>query len=100
MKKQPFIFDSDDESEILVQIDESSFGKRQKYHRGKYNRQQWVFGISQPEKHKCMLIVVEDRTAETLLGLIQRHVPITSHIRVVSDGWASYSQLNKFFFGN
>ena len=34
--------------DISVQIDESLFGKKQKYHRGKKYNQTWVFGISQP----------------------------------------------------
>ena len=54
MKKQRAVFDSTDKSEKLVHFDGSTFGKRQTYHNGKNNRQQMVFGIMQPDNHKCV----------------------------------------------
>ena len=94
MKRQPVIFYSTDNSEIFVQIYESAFWKRQKYTQGKYNSQQGVFGLTQPEKHKCVLTVVEDRIPDTLLSLIKKHLPDTSRVRIVSDERAPYRQLS------
>ena len=93
--KNPVVFTNENEIQIEIQIDESIFGKRQKYHRGKTFGKQWVFGISQSSLHKCSLHIVEDRTQETLCGIIKRHVPTTGKVKIISDGWASYATLNE-----
>ena len=58
-----------------VQIDESLLVKA-KYHRGRQlrARQRWVFGIYDPEKKEGYIQLVEDRSAATLLPIIQRVV--------------------------
>ena len=53
----------------------------------------WLFGISDAKNHKCYLELVESRDQATLLPIIERCVPKTSNIKIVSDGWASYSSL-------
>ncbi|GFQ64168.1 DDE_Tnp_IS1595 domain-containing protein [Trichonephila clavata] len=53
-----------------VEVDESKIGKR-KYNRGHFVEGQWVFGGVERETGRCFLVAVHDRTAETLLGLIE-----------------------------
>ena len=83
---------------IIVQIDESMFHYKQKYHTGRipqHNR--WVFGIvdtsSSPSNY--YVTVVPDRKRETLLPIIQRVVREGSII--VSDEWRAYSTLYESF---
>ena len=76
--RNPVIFESIANVEIELQIDESIFGKRQKYHKGKAFKKQWVFGVSEPLLHKCSLEIVEVRSQETLCGLIKQLVPKTA----------------------
>ena len=61
-----------------VQIDEAKFGKRQ-YNRGHCVDGCWVFGGVEKNgmedgTNKYFCVVVPDRTAETLIPLIQRYV--------------------------
>ena len=73
-----------------VEVDESKFMHR-KYHRGAYRKGHWVLGMVERESNLCMMVEVENRTAETLLPIIARHVlPGT---RILTDGWAAYNQL-------
>lgn len=73
-----------------VEIDESKFMHR-KYHRGRYREGHWILGIIERESDNCILIPVEDRSAATLLPLIQRHVlPGTT---IITDQWAAYNGL-------
>ena len=61
---------------VIVEIDESKFGKR-KYNRGKRVEGQWVFGgIEQENKSKCFMVCVEDRSADTLVPLIVKYIAI------------------------
>ena len=83
---------------IQVQIDESMFHYKQKYHTGRlpqYNR--WVFGIidtiNTPSNYYVK--VVPDRRRETLLPIIQRVVRDGSI--VVSDEWRAYSTISQTF---
>jgi transposase-like protein len=56
-----------------VEIDESKFGKR-KYNRGRVRDGQWVFGGCERGSDKAFMVIVTDRTAATLLPLIQRYI--------------------------
>jgi len=49
---------------------------RAKYHRGRQlrRRQQWVFGVYDPQMKRGFIQLVDDRSAETLLPIIQRTV--------------------------
>ena len=73
---------------IVVEIDESKFGKR-KYNRGKRVEGCWVFGgVELTPERRCFAVVVPDRTRETLLPIIKAHIHPGSIIR--SDFWKAY----------
>ena len=44
-----------------IEMDESLFGKRSKYNRGKQFTKQWVFGIAERNTNKTMFEIVENR---------------------------------------
>jgi len=59
---------------IIVEIDESKFGKR-KYNRGHRVEGVWVVGGVEITPERRMLAVsVQDRSADTLREIIQQHV--------------------------
>jgi transposase-like protein len=73
---------------IIVEIDESKFGKR-KYYRGRMIEGVWVVGgIERTNEKKCFVKVVQDRSAETLHDIISRHVAPGSI--VYTDLWRGY----------
>jgi len=73
---------------VVIEIDESKFGKR-KYNRGHRVEGVWVVGGRERTQEKRMFAVkVDDRSAETLLALIQRHVHPGSII--ITDCWKGY----------
>ena len=62
------------------------------YRRGHRVRHRWVFGLVNIEHAtKPIFIYVPDRSAQTLLPLIQKYVPAGSTI--VSDCWRPYLQI-------
>lgn len=76
---------------IIVQVDETKLGKR-KYNRGHRVDGVWVFaGVEITEERKIFLVRVQDRTADTLLDIIQRYVKPGSIIH--TDMFRSYSQI-------
>ena len=77
---------------IVVEIDESYFFRR-KFHRGRRVTGLWVFAAIQRDSDQCMMDVVPDRTAQTLVPLIQQWCLPGTHI--ISDGWAAYSNLSQ-----
>ncbi|KCZ79536.1 hypothetical protein H312_03077 [Anncaliia algerae PRA339] len=82
---------------ILVQLDESKFGKR-KYNRGHRLEGAWVFaGVEKTELRRCFALIVEKRDAVTLNNIILQYV-LPGSI-VVTDGWKGYSlfKLNNLF---
>ena len=83
------VFDANGQP-IVVEIDESYFFHR-KYHRGRFHNRLWVFGAIKRESGRCMLQVVADRTAQTLLPIIQQWCLPGTHI--ISDGWPSYQNI-------
>ncbi|XP_029657075.1 uncharacterized protein LOC115231130, partial [Octopus sinensis] len=75
----------------IVEIDESAFVRR-KYNVGHRVKTQWVFGALE-RVTRCLLVAVEDRTADTLLQIIrERILPGTT---IISDLWRSYNTLNQ-----
>jgi transposase-like protein len=76
----------------IVEIDESKFGKR-KYHRGKRVEGVWIFGGIERETKRCFFEVVSDRSAATLIPIIQKYVEPDTTIH--SDCWKAYSSLEK-----
>ncbi|CAG2257254.1 unnamed protein product [Mytilus edulis] len=77
-----------------VELDESLFGRKCKYHKGKDSGTKvWVFGIIEKSSNRIVLYPVDKRSREVLLPLIKRHVEAGSTI--FSDGWAAYLTLNQ-----
>lgn len=76
---------------IEVEIDESKFGRR-KYYRGKRVEGQWIMGGREKEdKSKVFMVPVHDRSAKTLVPIIERWIAKGSIIH--SDCWKAYSRL-------
>ena len=72
----------------VVEIDESKFGHR-KYSRGRMLSGQWVFGGIDVDTKDIFMIPVQNRTAATLVPLIEQYIlPGTT---IHSDEWASYN---------
>ena len=77
---------------IVVEIDESKFGKR-KYQIGHRVEGAWVFGgVELTPERKMFSVIVEDRTKATLHAVIKKHILPGSVIR--SDCWSAYVNLN------
>ena len=82
----------------IVQIDESLFNHKPKYHRGRgvsAAREQWVFGMVDCSVKPAIgyMELVDKRDAATLLPLVQQHTkPGTT---VHSDQWRAYSRIGQ-----
>ena len=79
----------------VVEIDESKFGKR-KYNRGRLRDGAWVFGGLDRQTDDAFLVVVEDRSADTLIPIIQDKIRPGTTIH--SDEWAAYNALGDHGF--
>ena len=80
---------------IIVEIDESKFGKT-KYHRGRELQGVWVFGGIERDSKKSFIIPLletSQRNAETLLPLIQTFIKPGSII--ISDQWKAYNKISE-----
>ena len=75
-----------------VEIDESLFFKR-KYNRGRIGNPLWVFGAIERNTGRCFFVPVENRSAETLLGIIYERILPGS--RIISDQWSAYNSLGR-----
>ena len=77
-----------------VEIDESLFGRKIKYNRGKPCGQKiWIFGIIERKSNLLVMYPVNNRNADTLIPLIEKHVEPGT--RIFSDNWAAYFKLNE-----
>ena len=76
---------------LIVEIDESKFGKM-KYHRGRKVDGQWVFGAICRETKEFFLVPVVKRNKETLLPIILERIRHGSTI--ISDCWSAYQCLS------
>jgi len=74
-----------------VEIDESKFGRR-KYHRDHPFKGQWVFGGVERESGKTFLVPIPDRTADTLVAVIDAWIKLGTTI--ISDCWGAYRHLD------
>ena len=76
-----------------IEIDESMFGNKLKYNRGRISRGTWVFGMVERGSGRALTFRVPNRTRETLVtGLIQQFVePGTT---IISDKFSPYFNLN------
>jgi transposase-like protein len=77
---------------IVVEIDESKFGKR-KYNRGRRVDGCWVFGAIERESKKCFFTTVQKRDADTLIPIIRQNIRPGSIIH--SDCWKAYCSLER-----
>ena len=80
----------------MVQIDESLFRHKPKFHRGRATSHElWVFGMADTSysPSKIYLELVENRSAATLLPIIRRVARSGSII--VSDEWAAYRAVDE-----
>ena len=73
-----------------MEINESVIARR-KYHRGHRVPERWTFGGIDPESNLGFLVLVDDRSAATLLPLIQQFIASGSIIH--SDEWAAYRNI-------
>uniref|UniRef100_A0A914CUD6 ISXO2-like transposase domain-containing protein n=1 Tax=Acrobeloides nanus TaxID=290746 RepID=A0A914CUD6_9BILA len=82
---------------VIVQIDESKFGKR-KYSRGRAIEGHWVLGmIADRSKDFRLAICPENlRDANTLIPIIKDNVAPGSIIH--TDAWRAYARLNEHGF--
>ena len=74
-----------------VEIDESKFMHR-KYHRGRWSEGHRVVGMIERATINCVLVSVEDRSAQTLLPIIAQNVFPNTRIRR-TEGWRAYQGL-------
>lgn len=76
---------------VIVEIDESKFGKR-KYHRGHHVEGAWVIGgVERTPERRVFAEVVEKRDATTLVDVVCRRVAPGSIIH--SDLWKAYNAI-------
>ena len=76
-----------------VEIDESLFGHKRKYNRGRVSEGAWVFGMVERGSGRALTFRVPDRTRETLVTrLIQEFVKPGTVI--ISDKFSPYFNLN------
>lgn len=79
---------------IVVEIDESKFGKN-KHHRGHPVEGVWVVGgVERTPQRKCFLTTVPNRNAITMQTIVQRFVKQGSIIH--TDFWASYNRIEEW----
>ena len=84
-----------------IEVDESCFGSRTKYHRGKSRGMKiWVVGLIERSSNRIILypVDVDNRDAATLTRIIQRHVEPGSNVN--TDGWSAYNSLNHLGFNH
>ncbi|KAG1398570.1 hypothetical protein G6F58_011295 [Rhizopus delemar] len=80
-----------DGNPIVVEIDESKFGKR-KYHRGHRVEGVWVVGgVEKTPERKCFLVVVNNRNTETTDSIIQNFVADGSIVH--TNCWRAYENM-------
>ena len=73
---------------IIVEVDESKFGKR-KNNRGSHREGAWVIGgIEQTNEIKFFMEVVDKRDAETIVDVLSRHIAAGSIVH--TDCWRGY----------
>ena len=75
-----------------IEIDESMFGHKRKYNRGRVGQGTWVFGMVERGTGQALAFRVPNRTRETLVtGLVQKFVePGTT---IISDKFSPYFNL-------
>lgn len=88
LNQDPIILDGDISGNV-IEIDESLFNKKHKYHKRRGAQQQiWVFGAVERHTRKAILKIVHRRDQDTLLPIIKRYIKEGSVIH--SDEWRAY----------
>ena len=83
----------EDGNRIIVEVDESKFGKR-KSHRGHRVEGVWVVGgVERTPERKVFLTTVEDRKKDTLHLILGNYIKEGSEIR--TDCWKGYCGLGR-----
>jgi transposase-like protein len=78
---------------IVVEVDESKLGKR-KYHRGHRVDGIWIIGgVERTEERKLFVEPVPNRSAETILNVLSRHIRPGSIIH--TDLWRGYTNIEQ-----
>lgn len=75
---------------VVIEIDECLISRR-KYNRGRLINERWVFGGIDPQTNSGFLQIVPDRSAATLLPLVEQYIAPGSII--ISDQWAAYNNI-------
>ena len=76
-----------------MEIDESKFGHKRKYNRGRVSEGAWVFGMVERGSGRSLTFRVPDRTRETLVTrLVQEFIQPGTVI--LSDKFSPYFNLN------
>ena len=57
----------------IIEIDESLFGKKRKYNRGRVHNMIWVFGAVERGTRNAVLQIVSKRDRATLLPIIKKY---------------------------
>ncbi|KRH91981.1 putative transposase-like protein, partial [Pseudoloma neurophilia] len=84
-----------EEKNIIVEIDESKFGKRE-YNPGQRFKGQWVLVlVERTKERKIILIPVKKRDSATLLQIIKKYVHPQSVI--YTDKWRGYNDFKNNF---
>ncbi len=78
-------------SPTTVEVDESWFGKKAKYHHGTSRQTSLVFGIVERKGTKCIFYLVASNSHADLLPLIKKHIDTT--VDIFHDGLATYGNL-------
>ena len=87
----------DDNGEpLVVEVDESKYFHR-KYHRGQWAKGHWVVGGIERGSRKCFVVLVPDRTEQTLRNATLRWILPGTHI--ISDGWRAYANIDTWANG-
>lgn len=87
----------EDVESSVVEIDESYFGRKRKYNRGRFAQPRiWVFGCVDRTSGMLLLKCVPNRKKETLLPILQTHVSPKSII--FHDDFSSYRKLDEVGF--
>ncbi|KAG1135723.1 hypothetical protein G6F37_012585 [Rhizopus arrhizus] len=80
-----------DRNPIVIEIDESKFGKR-KCHRGHHVEGVWMLGgVEKTPERKYFLVVVNNRNTETINTIIQNYVADASIVH--TDCWRAYESM-------
>ena len=85
-----------DVEDVPIEIDESCFRHKSKLGRGKQpDREPWVFGmVDRSHSHSISYMeVVENRSEETLLPIIESVVTPDIIATIHSDCWAAYNRI-------